>query len=311
MPMPPFNWLNEQASPRNVVPYLNVRSYGAVGNGAANDTTAIQKAIDATQAAGGVVFLPRRTYKITTTLEVTGSVTLVGEGDAGWPSTYRSDLPPTRLLWAGADDDDGDMLRFVSPPWGGVRGIALDGGGLATCGLDLDRTEFCHFADISIANLRPVSTALRMRVSGTTANDGCQFNVFTNVFLYADTVLLMQGNGVGGAHGNANCCHNAFYGLRAVIGTGNAADAVMYLDDCDNNSFFQTYLFRIAGSGYGVDLAPRARHNYFYHLQASAGGLRAQTPLIAGNKNVIFGYGTGNGEPEPVLQTGAALDRFA
>lgn len=292
-----------------MVPYLNVRSYGAVGNGLADDTIALQNAINATQTAGGVIFLPKGSYKITATLGVTGSVTFLGEGDAGWPSTYRSDVRPTRLVWAGADA--GYMLRFTSSPWGGVRGIAFDGGGRAVNGLDLDRAKFCHFADISIANLRPVSTALWMRVSGTTAHDGCQFNIFTNVYLNANTILRMQGNGVASAYGTANTCHNAFYGLRGAHGTGNNADAGMYFDDCDNNTFFQTYILRLGGTGYGVDLAPRARHNYFYHLQTSLGGLRAQTPLTAGKKNVIFGYDKENGQPEPTLQTGAALDRFA
>src|SRR5436190_12589855 len=45
----------------------NVRAYGAVGNGSTDDTTAIQAALNAAGAAGGgIVFLPRGTYKITT-----------------------------------------------------------------------------------------------------------------------------------------------------------------------------------------------------------------------------------------------------
>lgn len=47
----------------------NVKAYGAVGDGVANDTAAIQAALDACKAAGGgKVFVPTGTYKITATL---------------------------------------------------------------------------------------------------------------------------------------------------------------------------------------------------------------------------------------------------
>ena len=55
--------------------------YGATGNGVTDDTIAIQAAITAAQTAyGGIVFLPKGTYIITSTLLITGSVSLVGEG---------------------------------------------------------------------------------------------------------------------------------------------------------------------------------------------------------------------------------------
>src|SRR3989344_4600844 len=44
---------------------FNVKAYGATGDGATNDTAAIQAAIDAASAApGGVVYFPAGTYAI-------------------------------------------------------------------------------------------------------------------------------------------------------------------------------------------------------------------------------------------------------
>lgn len=49
---------------------FNVKSYGAVGNDTADDTTAIQSAIAAAAAVGGVVWFPAGTYKITAALKL-------------------------------------------------------------------------------------------------------------------------------------------------------------------------------------------------------------------------------------------------
>jgi len=47
----------------------DVKTYGAIGNGTANDAPAIQPAIDATSAAGGgVVCIPAGRYRVNSTL---------------------------------------------------------------------------------------------------------------------------------------------------------------------------------------------------------------------------------------------------
>lgn len=58
--------------------YVSVKDFGAVGDGAADDTAAIQAAIDADQ---GNVFFPNGVYRTTATINMTGStVSLYGEG---------------------------------------------------------------------------------------------------------------------------------------------------------------------------------------------------------------------------------------
>ena len=62
----------------------NVKSptYGAVGDGATDDTAAIQAAIDAASSGGGVVYFPQvaSSYRVTSTLTADGDVMLVGAG---------------------------------------------------------------------------------------------------------------------------------------------------------------------------------------------------------------------------------------
>lgn len=62
-------------------PVHDVRAYGAVGDGTTDDTAAIQSAINAIDTAGGgVVFIPKGTYKITSALSGVSNITLLGSG---------------------------------------------------------------------------------------------------------------------------------------------------------------------------------------------------------------------------------------
>jgi hypothetical protein len=59
---------------------IKMSTYGAVGNGTTDDTAAIQAAVNAAAAVGGTVFAPAGVYKITSQIEIPGSVSLVGHG---------------------------------------------------------------------------------------------------------------------------------------------------------------------------------------------------------------------------------------
>jgi len=58
---------------------VNVKDFGAVGNGSTNDTVAIQNALNAV-IGGGVVYFPQGEYKITATLEINKGLTIQGQG---------------------------------------------------------------------------------------------------------------------------------------------------------------------------------------------------------------------------------------
>ena len=63
-------------------PVFNIKAFGAVGDGVADDTAAIQAAIDAAIVqGGGVVFTPAGSFRITTPLAVTSKgVSIIGVG---------------------------------------------------------------------------------------------------------------------------------------------------------------------------------------------------------------------------------------
>src|SRR5438477_8088052 len=58
-------------------PWVDVRAFGAVGDGVADDTAAMQAAVDSLHAAGGVVFVPQGLYCITAPLQIHRDDTVV------------------------------------------------------------------------------------------------------------------------------------------------------------------------------------------------------------------------------------------
>jgi hypothetical protein len=66
--------------------FFSVKDFGAIGDGVANDTDAIQAALD--QNSGGSVFLPAGTYLISDTLYIPPATALYGEGSGdNWQSS--------------------------------------------------------------------------------------------------------------------------------------------------------------------------------------------------------------------------------
>src|SRR6266436_2063810 len=81
------------------VPSFNVRDFGAKGDGAAKDTAAIQKALDAAhQQGGGTVVVPAGRY-LSGTIHLKSNVTLY--------------LSPGSFLLASTDNADSDPYETL------------------------------------------------------------------------------------------------------------------------------------------------------------------------------------------------------
>ncbi len=90
------------AGPQGLIGYtaattFSVKDYGALGDGATDDTRAIQKAIDAAQAGDGTVFFPAGKYIISSTLSITGAVTVQGVGYRSAGSEFVTTFAPNWL----------------------------------------------------------------------------------------------------------------------------------------------------------------------------------------------------------------------
>lgn len=108
--------------------------YGAAGDGVRDDTSSIQAAIDAVPA-GGTVYLPAGTYRLTGQLTVSSGITLLGAGPS---ATVLHQTDPTAHGIYGVDLANVGLLRLglLGPGSGSGDGVHVELG-TAPCNMYL------------------------------------------------------------------------------------------------------------------------------------------------------------------------------
>ncbi len=114
--------------------WYNVKDYGAVGDGSADDTAAVQNALSAAgSAGGGTVYFPAGTYKVTPSggnpaLAVTGKgVRLVGAGSKAATLVKGGNGILLRMSGKGADPSGASHLSYCSVENLGFNGNSMTG----------------------------------------------------------------------------------------------------------------------------------------------------------------------------------------
>lgn len=122
----------------------SVKDYGAVGDGVANDTAAIQAALDAAKIQGvrrgGTVFIPSGNYRVTAPLKFYVGVSISGAGWAFDSTYYNTSVIIADPAFVGSaillQDADGQTVSDPTPRpdrswhWGVIEKIFLKGNGL-------------------------------------------------------------------------------------------------------------------------------------------------------------------------------------
>lgn len=164
-------------------PVYNVKTFqsaGAKGDGVADDTAAIQAAINAAQSAGGgVVVLPQGTYKTTSTLQVNSNVRML---ILGWGATIRPAASTDGLMVSQANGATALGCE--------VAGLTIDGqSGASTVGVRVRDTDRCALRNVRIANC---VTGIQQEAfaSGRWAEE----NSLSDVFIYNCTTGINCAN---------------------------------------------------------------------------------------------------------------------
>jgi len=100
--------------------------FGATGDGATDDTAALQAAVDSFGADGGILYVPAGTYMITDTVWVSKPVLIVGDGEGDVSTNNNSTgLMTTTFRWDGANG--GLMFLYSAVDSTDLAGGSTDG----------------------------------------------------------------------------------------------------------------------------------------------------------------------------------------
>lgn len=274
---------------------INVKWFGAKGDGISDDISYITNAISSMSAAGGgTLFFPIGTYNISGPINITYPVCLVGAGD-GLPA--GGGFSASTMVEIVATASMSKMASFYGLNNGGwgIKDITFSGttSYYPTIGVEIDGCTGGYFQNLSII----YASNLGLILKGTSAT--CSWNTFINLY-----VAQLQGTAavqLSGNLGAGNAAHNSFITTRIAF-AGSSSGII--LAGCDNNSFYMTFIFDVPGAtGYGVKLDPTEMTNFpwnnsFYHLQASTRGWYQPSSQL--KTNSIYGYMTDNGQPAPI-----------
>lgn len=234
---------------------VNIKDFGAVGDGVADDTTKIQDAIDSLGDLGGVVHVPRGTYKITATLKFDSGVTVQGIGAT---SLIKGDSVP-KPLFQSKGGSTSRRYRFVMRDMGLDNTTTVAGG----IGVDLRNATDSKMDNVFISN---VDTGVQFYAD---AGLGCYYNTLRDVVVSSCNTGYWFGQ-----LANEN---------RLITCRTNVTVAPLVLSDGSHNHFispsfevFGTYGINVSGAAYDtLILSPRLEN-----APTSGTGIRVNSTAV-------------------------------
>jgi hypothetical protein len=192
--------------------YFDVKDYGAIGNGVANDTTAIQNALNAAQAVGGTTYFPEGNYLVTS-LVTAQSFTQPSIRGAGMRATTLtcSGAGPIIKMVGGSGSLCGAVVSDMKLTGSSATGIELHGTGGVTVdrvwfkdlsvGLLFHNDQAGSFTEFNVANrcVFASDTPVHIEYRRTSGNDSFHGSGFTdcvfNQSVSATDPLIKIGSG--------------------------------------------------------------------------------------------------------------------
>lgn len=228
---------------------LNVKDYGAAGNGSTDDKTAIQNAINAASTAGGnVVYLPAGVYLLASSITPKSGVTLYGPAATIRTNFTSSAIYAQSVAFNGFTIDgitfEGTVNEFPAAP---KRGRTTSGAGMEAAvsldgDLNLPATGKAQLKNFVMRNCRVRNCSglpiLIRGVRGQVTVTNCTFEYNMDVgFTFNESVIFNDNyvygsadNGVSLSRGNLrvvctgntieNCCYNGIWAAGFLTDKG-------------------------------------------------------------------------------------------
>lgn len=287
---------------------LNVKDYGAIGNGTTDDTTSIQAAITAAGSqGGGIVYLPPTNYKITQPLTFTSDkVTLKGDGH-GFPKAGGSQDAASTLTWGGGATSAAKMITATTVNAVRFEDLMLDCNRAAVRGIEFTDVSYSRIRNVTVINGQRNGNSggtidsIALNLVGSAV--GCSFNSFENLYLQGGTMLKLDGVGA------LDCTLNTFRFIYGGFGSASGTPTGIILGVCDANSFFHTYCYRDSGTtAFSLSIGTSARKNTFWYLHPDTGNsVTVAAPADAAYRNAIMFLDRGDGADFPTIAATANL----
>eukprot|EP00521_Asterionellopsis_glacialis_P007870 CAMPEP_0195287140 /NCGR_PEP_ID=MMETSP0707-20130614/4328_1 /TAXON_ID=33640 /ORGANISM="Asterionellopsis glacialis, Strain CCMP134" /LENGTH=728 /DNA_ID=CAMNT_0040346869 /DNA_START=94 /DNA_END=2280 /DNA_ORIENTATION=- len=229
-----------------MVPYTLATDYGIVGDGIADDTNALQAAIDAASASmfsstgddnkGGIVLLPKGLFYTTSSIIVPAGVTLQGQGYGSSPLSIQFDAGSSTIAYCGSTDyavrirGHGASMRDLAVYDKHCNGVYTDGGGILIDAdgalvesVVLSNLLIYHFMGgpalhLHAQNFAGIAYSNFQNIRVRHAKEGIFMNAEDGSFVNSNSFL---GGAISGgitdialhAEGPGSCNDNKFYGI--------------------------------------------------------------------------------------------------
>jgi hypothetical protein len=162
--------------------YFNVKQYGAIGNGTADDTSAIQASINAAiNAGGGIVFFPAGTYKVSSPLNLSSSGVILAGSGAG-------------TVIQPASGFSGAQVVSVTANACGVRDLNIAGASStyssnpAATGIQITGAYYATIQNVHMDYIN--GWCIQSSISGSIRNDSCKIDNVSSYFCKQGIHLL-------------------------------------------------------------------------------------------------------------------------
>lgn len=260
--------------------WISVKDFGATGDGVTDDLAAINLAIAACPDAGGVVFFPPGTYRITNTLTIgdgTSATRSTKQNISLIGSTLAGTFDRTEINNAGSELDkgpsiikfDGTLATTNAVSTGGpgtvhISNLVIDANAKALIGLEVMHNWNSTFSNLSIINWRTYGLYLSCYGNSPIADDvviGCMDNTFDHIRVskaatatgHASSghAALLVGRAVDDAtygYPNLDVARNIFNKCTFTC-LDDALNSSIVLRYCDLNTFNDCFLYAETKSG--------------------------------------------------------------